>query len=124
MDILAPCTCDLLVGCVSFKNFQGGKVSRKRIETTISRTAEWTCVSRAASSLEYDSHYRSGDHIALLLVPTFMKLLLRISLVRRFFRHFISPKGIYEYTIARTKYIDAVFKVLEELENHKEKDDN
>jgi methyltransferase (TIGR00027 family) len=86
------------------------KVSERRIETTTSRTAEWTCVSRAASSLESDSHYRSDDHIALLLVPTFMKFLLHITLVRRFFRHVISPKGVYEYTIARTKYIDAVFK--------------
>ena len=83
---------------------------KKRIETRTSRTAEWTCVSRAASSLESDSHYRSDDYIALLLVPTFIKLLLHIPLVRRLFTRFISPKGIYEYTIARTKYIDAVFK--------------
>jgi methyltransferase (TIGR00027 family) len=31
-------------------------------------------------------------------------------LVRRFYRQFLAPKGIYEYTIARTKYIDAVFR--------------
>jgi methyltransferase (TIGR00027 family) len=31
-------------------------------------------------------------------------------LFRRFYRQVIAPKGIYEYTIARTKYIDAVFK--------------
>ena len=85
-------------------------MSERRIETTTSRTAEWTCLSRAVSSLESDSHYRSDDHIALLLVPTFMKLLLRIPVVRSLFRNVISPKGIYEYTIARTKYIDAVFK--------------
>jgi methyltransferase (TIGR00027 family) len=82
----------------------------RRIETTTSRTAAWTCVSRAASSLESDSHYRSDDHIALLLVPTFLKLLLHIPLFRRFYSQVITPKGIYEYTIARTRYIDAIFK--------------
>jgi len=84
----------------------------KRIEASTSRTAEWTCVSRAASSLESDSHYQSDDHIALLLVPTFLKLLLHLPLIRRFFTQVITPKGIYEYTIARTKYIDGVFKEI------------
>ena len=82
----------------------------RRIETTTSRTAEWTCVSRAASSLESDSCYRSDDHIALQLVPTFLRVLLHIPLIRRFCCQVIAPKGIYEYTIARTKYIDGVFK--------------
>jgi methyltransferase (TIGR00027 family) len=46
----------------------------------------------------------------LLLVPAFLKLLLHIPLIRRFYRQVLAPQGIYEYTIARTKYIDAVFK--------------
>jgi methyltransferase (TIGR00027 family) len=91
-------------------NLKKKKVSGRRIETTTSRTAEWTCFSRAASSLESESHYRSDDHIALLLVPTFLRVLLHIPLIRRFCCRVIPPKGIYEYTIARTKYIDAVFK--------------
>jgi methyltransferase (TIGR00027 family) len=85
-------------------------VSRRRIETSTSRTAEWTCVSRAASSLESNPYYRSDDYIALLLVPTLLKLLLYIPPFRRFFIQVMAPKGVYEYTIARTKYIDAVFK--------------
>jgi methyltransferase (TIGR00027 family) len=44
-----------------------------------------------------------------MLVPTFLKLLLLIPLIRRFFSQFIAPKGVYEYTIARTRYIDAIF---------------
>jgi len=87
-------------------------VSERRIETTTSRTAQWTCLSRAASSLESDSHYRGDDHIALLLVPTFLKLLLHFALIRRFFSRVLAPKGIYEYTIARTKYIDGIFKEI------------
>jgi methyltransferase (TIGR00027 family) len=88
-------------------------VSGRRIETKTSRTAEWTCLSRAASSLDSDSHYRSDDHIALLLVPTFLKVFLKLAahfpLIRRVYSQVLAPKGIYEYTIARTKYIDAVF---------------
>jgi len=82
----------------------------RRIEITTSRTAVWTCVSRAASSLELESHYRSDDYIALLLVPSLLRFLLHIPLVRRFYNSVIAPTGIYEYTIARTRYIDAVFK--------------
>jgi methyltransferase (TIGR00027 family) len=85
-------------------------VSERRIEIATSRTAQWTCVSRAASAFESDRHYRTDDHIALLLVPTFLRLLLHVPLFRRFYSQIIAPKGIYEYTIARTKYIDAVFK--------------
>lgn len=84
-------------------------MSHRRIEHTTSRTAEWTCVSRAASSLESDPHYRSADQVALLLVPGFLRGMLRISWFRRFYSRVLAPKGIYEYTIARTKYIDAVY---------------
>jgi methyltransferase (TIGR00027 family) len=94
----------------SCKDCRGGKVSERRIEITTSRTAEWTCVSRAASSLESRSHYRSDDQIALLLVPTFLRLLLHIPVVRQFYSQVMAPQGIYEYTIARTKYVDMVFK--------------
>lgn len=85
-------------------------MQERRIEITTSRTAAWTCVSRAASSLELDRHYRSDDHVALLLVPSLLSFLLRIPLIRRFYKSFIAPTGIYEYTIARTRYIDAVFR--------------
>lgn len=85
-------------------------MSARRIETTTSMTAKWTCISRAASSLESSGPYRSDDRTALLLVPAFLKLVLHIPLVRRLYGQFIAPKGIYEYTIARTRYIDAVFK--------------
>lgn len=82
----------------------------RRIDTTPSRTAEWTCASRAASSLESDSHYRCDDRIALLLVPTFLKILLRSPSFRRLLSPVMTPKGVYEYTIARTKYLDGVFR--------------
>jgi len=85
-------------------------MSNKRIEQKTSRTAEWTCVSRAASALEADEPYRSDDHLALRLIPGPLKTGLQIPWVRRFFMRVMAPKGIYEYTIARTKYMDGVFK--------------
>jgi methyltransferase (TIGR00027 family) len=36
--------------------------------------------------------------------------LLRLSLVRALYRRVLAPKGLYEYVIARTRYIDAAFK--------------
>jgi methyltransferase (TIGR00027 family) len=82
----------------------------RRIETTTSRTAEWMCLTRAASSLETNSYYRSDDFIAPLLLPGFLKPLMHVPLVRAFFGKVMAPKGMYAYVIARTKYIDAAFK--------------
>ena len=69
-----------------------------------------TCLSRACSALETDSHYKSDDYIAPLLLPSYIRPLLHISLARKLFSRIVAPKGIYEYVIARTKYIDAIFK--------------
>nr|NJM03940.1 SAM-dependent methyltransferase [Desulfobacula sp.] len=81
----------------------------KRIDQKTSRTAEWTCISRAASALEADGPYRGDDHLALRLIPGLLKTGLQIPWVRRFFMRVMAPKGIYEYTIARTKYMDGVY---------------
>jgi methyltransferase (TIGR00027 family) len=78
---------------------------RKRIEHNTSRTAQYTCMSRAASYLDKRPEYRCDDHIAVKLVPGYLIPFMKIGMVRRF-----SPKGIYEYVIARTRYIDSVFK--------------
>ena len=82
---------------------------KRRIEKTTSRTAEMTCLSRAASTMESKSQYKSDDFIAPLLLPSYIKPLLRISPIRNFITRKIAPIGIYEYVIARTKYIDAVY---------------
>ena len=81
----------------------------RRIETQTSRTAEWTCLSRAASYAETDERYKSGDWVAPLILPRYMQVLLKIGLIRQLFTGRIFVKGMYEYVIARTKYIDAVF---------------
>jgi methyltransferase (TIGR00027 family) len=68
-----------------------------------------TCLSRACSALERNSHYKSDDTIAPLLLPGPLKSLLHLSLARRLFSKVLAPRGIYEYVIARTQYIDAAF---------------
>ena len=82
---------------------------RRRIDTVTSRTAEMTCMSRAVSAFEKDKYYQSGDYIAPRLIPAFIWPLVNLALGRRIFRRFLAPPGIYEYTIARTKYIDELF---------------
>ena len=85
-------------------------MTKRRIENAISRTAEMTCASRAASYLETRSQYHSDDYLAVRLLPSFFKILVHIPLFRMLYRRVFAPAGIYEYVIARTKYIDAVFK--------------
>ena len=80
-----------------------------RIETKTSRTAEYTCMSRAASYMETRECYKGTDNIAYMLVPAFFKLILRFPGFCHLYHKYFAPKGIYEYVIARTKYIDAVF---------------
>jgi len=81
----------------------------KRIDMTTSRTAAMTCVSRAASYRESNPYYHSNDHIAPRLLPRFMQVVVHVPWLRRSFVRYVSPHGIYEYVIARTKYIDAAF---------------
>jgi methyltransferase (TIGR00027 family) len=83
---------------------------KRRIESTTSRTAEMTCLSRACSAFEKNHYYKSNDYIAPLLLPSGLKPFLHVSLARRLFTKVAAPRGIYEYVIARTKYIDAVFR--------------
>jgi len=84
--------------------------SEKRIETKTSRTAEWTCLSRAVSSFEVEPHYRSDDSLASKLVPAGIMALARTRIGMAIFKRCAASKGIYEYVIARTKYIDAAFR--------------
>lgn len=68
-----------------------------------------TCSLRAASYYEEDPCYKTDDHVATLLVPWFVRYLSRSRLIRNLFTAKIAPRGVYEYVIARTKYIDHVF---------------
>jgi len=87
-----------------------GSEMKKRIESNTSRTAQLTCLSRACSAMETNPYYKSDDDVALLLLPGVLKAAIRFSPARKLFARVFAPKGIYEYVIARTKYIDAAFK--------------
>ena len=82
---------------------------KRRIEEKTSRTAEYTCSSRAASYYEKNRFYHSDDHIAAEMVPWYVKPLIWNGFIRRSLLSVMAPKGAYEYVIARTKYIDEVF---------------
>ena len=68
-----------------------------------------TCLCRAFSSLESNPHYQNDDHIAVKILPGAIRILIHIPLFRKIFVGLFVPAGIYEYVIARTRYIDAVF---------------
>jgi len=81
---------------------------RKRIESKTSRTAEFNCMFRAASFNEKIPQYKSDDYIAPKLVPKFFMPVVKIGVFKSLFNRFFPP-GMYEYVIARTKYIDSIF---------------
>jgi methyltransferase (TIGR00027 family) len=87
-------------------------IMARRIERTTSRTSEMTCLCRAASSLESNPLLRSGDWVAQKLLPRTIQLAFRLPAARRFLVRALAPEGVYEWVIARTKYIDAVFAKL------------
>jgi methyltransferase (TIGR00027 family) len=80
----------------------------KRIATRTSRTAEMNCFMRYMSYQEKRPQYRSGDDLALVIMNDFVRMLGRLRVFRT---HFLTriPAGMYEYVIARTKYLDGVF---------------
>jgi len=84
-------------------------VNDRRIETRQSRTAEMICGLRAISSMESRPAFRSGDHVAQLLLPMRIHVLCAIPLLRRALTRIMGPAGMYEWIIARTRYVDAVF---------------
>jgi len=87
----------------------------RRIETKASRTADIVCMMRAASSLEKDPRLRTNDWVARLLLPRLVQAIFVIPPFRRLIVRRLSPPGTYEWVIARTRYIDAIFTRVPEL---------
>jgi methyltransferase (TIGR00027 family) len=81
----------------------------RRIETTASKTAQITCGYRAASYMETNPRYKSGDWVAGLLLPRPLQLLFKFPPARWLLVRMLGPRGMYEWVIARTRYIDEVF---------------
>ena len=74
-----------------------------------SKTAELICKTRAASFYEENNQFKTHDFIAPKLVSFFIQPLFKFYLFREIFHNIVLPSGMYEYIIARTKYIDRVF---------------
>lgn len=85
------------------------KKPAKRIRNKVSKTASFTCLSRAVSFFEKKSQYKSNDYIAIKLIPKLFLFLIKAGWFRKFYKNILAWKGLYEYVIARTKYIDSVF---------------
>jgi methyltransferase (TIGR00027 family) len=84
-------------------------MAARRIESNASQTADITCGCRAISYMESNSMYKSGDWVAPKLLPRKLQILIRIPLAGRLLSHIMGPQGLYEWVIARTKYIDDIF---------------
>jgi methyltransferase (TIGR00027 family) len=81
----------------------------RRIETKASRTADFTCACRALSWMETNPYFKSEDWVAPRLLPTRIQWLIKFPLLRKVLSRIVTPKGVYAWVIARTKYIDDWF---------------
>ncbi|QDW32987.1 class I SAM-dependent methyltransferase [Yersinia sp. KBS0713] len=85
----------------------------KRAKSGVSATAELTCLLRAKSYGEKRPHLKSDDYVAVILSQTFHSL---FSMMQKTFLlgddvfNLATPAGIYPYIVARTLYIDDIFK--------------
>ena len=84
-------------------------MAERRIEQRFSATAGYTCFSRACANREKDTRFRGPDDVASIFLPPFAKAILCVPALRRFFFRRVAPPGIYEYVLARTKLLDALF---------------
>lgn len=86
-----------------------------RIEGKVSITAQGTCLVRVISYYEKDVSYKSNDHIAPTIVPSFLNLLAKYGFSRVLLKKmFLKAPGNYEYLIARTKFIDNIFESIDD----------
>lgn len=85
-----------------------------RIETKVSVTAQGTCLTRAVSYYEKDFNYKSDDYIAPMIVHPFINSIAKNRFSRGLLKKcFFKAPGTYEYLIARTKFIDSIFKNID-----------
>ena len=92
-------------------------MEKRRIDTKASRTAAYTCFSRACATREKELRLRGPDNLAAeVILPPVPRLVLEFTPLRKFMMRRMFPAGIYEYVCARTKVMDAAF--VEALEAH------
>ncbi len=90
-------------------------MEKRRIESKASRTAAYTCFSRACATREKDPQFRGPDYLAEVILPSLPRFVLDFAPLRKFMMRKMFPAGIYEYVSVRTKVIDEIF--LQALED-------
>lgn len=79
----------------------------------VSSTALGTCIMRSTSYYERNLCYKSEDFIAPQVVPVPLRVMAKYNILRCLLKKAVfKVPGIYEYVIARTKFIDEIFKGL------------
>jgi methyltransferase (TIGR00027 family) len=84
-------------------------MTERPIEKRSSRTAAYTCVTRAALNRERDPLLHCPDDMSQVFLPLAAWLLVGITPLRRFFLTRLAPPGIPEYVLARTRVLDDAF---------------
>lgn len=85
----------------------------KRAKSGVSATAELTCLLRAKSYGDKRPYFKSDDYVAVILSQTlhsFFSMMQKTFLLGDDSLHIATPAGIYPYIVARTLYIDDLFK--------------
>jgi len=62
---------------VNYLRLEWGNIMNNRIEGKVSITAQGTCLVRTISYYEKDINYKSNDYIAPIIVPSYLKLLVK-----------------------------------------------
>ena len=100
---------------VNYLRLEWGNIMNNRIEGKVSITAQGTCLVRTISYYEKDINYKSNDYIAPIIVPSYLKLLVKNRFSRKLLKKvFLKASGNYEYLIARTKFIDNIFENIDD----------
>jgi len=84
-------------------------MTERPIQKRSSRTAAYTCVSRAALSREGDPRLHCPDDMSQVFLPLAARLLVGIRPLRKLFLARLAPPGIPEYVLARTRIMDDAF---------------
>ncbi len=84
----------------------------RKTKPFFSTTAETVCLLRAKSFDEKREFFKSDDYVSVLIsraLNSFQSIMLKsfVSGLDNF--NFILPSGLYEYIVARTRYIDTLF---------------
>src|SRR5476649_1280654 len=92
-----------------------GPFMKRSLAPFVSASAEITCLLRAKSFNEKRPLFKTDDFVAVLISDTFTSFSARMVKAFSFGTDILglgAPPGVYEYIVARTRYIDDIFRSL------------